>query len=119
MWAANDEASNFTNLGTFAAAGALTASTGIIHLWLVSRDYATKPAFSQDAKKSDATFTAAPGYPLARQSAANSRNGETMHRIMSVVLLFAVAAFIAVPAVVAEDQPHMQAALESLRQAKE
>jgi len=42
-----------------------------------------------------------------------------MHRIVSVVLLFALAAFIAAPALMAEDQPHMQAALESLRQAKE
>jgi hypothetical protein len=42
-----------------------------------------------------------------------------MHRIVSIVLLFALAAFIAAPALMAEDQPHMQAALESLRQAKE
>ncbi len=42
-----------------------------------------------------------------------------MHRIVTVVLLFALAAFIAAPALMAEDQPHMQAALESLRQAKE
>ena len=42
-----------------------------------------------------------------------------MHRIVTVVLLFAVAAFVAVPAVLADSQPHMQAALESLRQAKE
>jgi len=42
-----------------------------------------------------------------------------MHRIVTVVLLFALAAFVAAPALMAEDQPHMQAALESLRQAKE
>jgi hypothetical protein len=42
-----------------------------------------------------------------------------MHRIIIVVLLFAVMSFIAAPAVMAEDQPHMRAALESLRQAKE
>ena len=41
-----------------------------------------------------------------------------MHRIITVVLLFAVVAF-AAPALMAEDQPYMQAALESLRQAKE
>ena len=43
-----------------------------------------------------------------------------MHRILSVVLMFAVVAFIAAPTLsFADDQPHMQAALESLRQAKE
>jgi hypothetical protein len=43
-----------------------------------------------------------------------------MHRIVTVVLLLAVAFFIAAPTLMfAEDQPHMQAALESLRQAKE
>jgi len=43
-----------------------------------------------------------------------------MHRIMTAVLLLAVAGFLAAPTLsFADDQPHMQAALESLRQAKE
>jgi FlaG/FlaF family flagellin (archaellin) len=42
-----------------------------------------------------------------------------MHRIMTVVLLLAVVAFFTAPVMsFADDQPHMHAALESLKQAK-
>jgi mannitol-specific phosphotransferase system IIBC component len=66
-----------------------------------------------------ATFARSQGFGTAAAVPPQFPQGECMHRIITVVLLFVMVAFIAAPSVMAEDQPHMQAALESLRQAKE